>query len=832
MKYYYSFFRDTNTEVDPEGQLYKVVIKTVKGEGMEELLLSGSPFTVNYDAGDDLYKPIKGSTATVGILNKDLDLNLNPEDIQDVEVNLLKLNPNEKYSDDLKNRASDTKYFTTEWSGYATPNAYSQGYNSYYDEFQLECQDKLSIIKYISTEMIYTQIPNSLSILTFNTLLHYLIDFLRLDRIYASSNIKTQYGTFFNLAVSNRLIFLDNGEFRPIIDCIESVLKALNLTAIQHGNSIYIINYDAISTEYSTYNYIKNMLIDINIYEAEVRNVLDLKELKSSGNGTNISIEENKTDFYVNVNNEENTFIIEDLKNNETLSTREDVKSWRGILDTFIPTSGGNMWTYNTHTNEGLPTPKDVFTRFFSYFTRSGESKPRDFVYTIIEKLKLKAEKQLNEIKVNLFAYNQQGVKINSYDGDFKLVSELDSEVSTNKNIFAAPIIYASEALKSNTLSTLSINQLVSKTKKYGFMIYHPYIDGNNNPIYNYDGITASQSYINSYKNKDFVAKFECMRLITPRLVLKSDEALRFSYNVEFFADYCKIHPDSGIYFYPDEAQQINKLHLAIQFVDDNGSVFLYKGLGNGYSLKPNILTSFTGNDLMEVSISRTVGEDFFNTTYSIMDDNSFSDDKYLTIESPTSSVGDPNYYKTGYFVISIFRPFGCTSQAKTFSTLISDIKLSLISNKQGELYTLNDEYTSDNSSNKEVSYNKKGSFYKDDIKEEINISTTDYSDCTQLNTLLTTRDGFLNTYDREVDLIYNLATGNICTPMELVINAYKNQYLTPTLVLNTQVHNDSKLNMLSKITYGRFPDKSFIVNSMSIDYAYNSCDVQLIEKK
>lgn len=837
MKYYYSFFRDTNTEVDPEGQLYKVVIKTKKGDGMEELLLSGSPFTVNYVASDDIYKPLKCSTATVGILNRELNLDFNPENLTDVEVILYKLKPNEVYNDNLKNASSDEIYFTIEWSGFATPNAYSQGYNSYYDEFQLECQDKLSTIGYLSTDSI-NSLTNSLTIFTLNQLLSYLGYLLNIDYIYATKNIKTQYGSFFNLAINNREIYLDNGEYRPITDCVDSILKALNLTAIQYGNSVYIINYDAITTEYSTYDYITGSISDTKIYEAEIRNVLNLENLKSSGNGTNTSLLENKTDFYVKINNEENTFVENSLDKAEIVynNNTTTIGEWSGYINnsTLHPL----FQTYNN--DSGLE--QHEYYQYYTYNKGVNDGVYNNFNYTAIRRLHIPDRVniydiyKLNEIRTVLYAYDSLGSRKTYNNGDFKIYSTNSSVVSCNKDVFAAPIEITS--VECEDLNPNEIRVRANKNIKKGFMIFHPFIADANvpNPDYTSQFPKASTDYINASSDRNFNAKFECIRLITPRLCMTQREELHLGFDMTFFADYSVLNSANNFNFQPGFYQSVNKVFLAIQFVADNGNTYLLQDGGN-YRVLSTPLSSFTGNDLVEATTNFSRGDEFFNKTFKLTDNKKLmwgeENDNYFTIPSILSTSSDPNELISGYFNISIFRTWGVTDQAKTFSTLINNITLTL--NKVTSNEDLNVFYK-DNNVDKELSYikPKSSSFisFKDKINEEININTTDYSDVSQLNTLMSTRTGFGEVYHREVDLIYNLATGNICTPMELVINSYKNQYLTPTLVLNTQVHNDSKLNMLSKITYSRFPDKSFIVNSMSIDYGYNSCDVQLIEKK
>lgn len=837
MKYYYSFFRDTNTEVDPEGQLYKVVIKTKKSDGEEELLLSGSPFTVNYVSSEDIYKPIKSSTATVGILSKELNLDFNPEDITDVEVILYKLKPNEIYNDNLKDASSDESYFTVEWSGFATPNAYSQGYNSFYDEFQLECQDKLSTIGYLSTDGI--NYLNNVSIFTLNQLLSSLGYVLKIDYIYATKNIKTQYGSFFNLAINNKVIYLENGEYRPVTDCVESILKALNLTAIQYGNSVYIINYDAISTEYSTYDYITGSTSDEKIYEAEIRNVLNLENLKSSGNGTNISLLENKTDFYVKVNNEENAFLENSLDKAEVLYNNDNtIGEWSGYINnsTLHPL----FQTYNNDENLNQ-------TEYYQYYTYNKgveENVYNNFNYTAIRRLRIPDGAnvnnlyKLNEIRPILYAYDSLGNRKVYNNGDFKIYSTNSSLVSCNKDVFAAPVEITS--VECEDLNPNEIRTRANKNIKKGYMIYHPFISDANTPNPNYPSQfpKASTDYINASNDREFNAKFECIRLITPRLCMTQREEMHLGFDMTFFADYSILNSANNFNFQPGFYQSIYKVYLAIQFISDEG-FYLLQNDGT-YRVLPNALPSFTGDDLVEATTNFSRGDNFFNNTFKLTDNKKlrWGEDKhdYFTIPSILSTSTDPNKFVNGYFNISIFRPWGITDQAKTFSTLINNITLTL--NNVVSDNNLNVFYK-DNNADKVLSYKKpKTAIFplKDDINEEININTTDYSDVSQLNTLMSTRTGFsvssVDKFHREVDLIYNLATGNICTPMELVINSYKNQYLTPTLVLNTQVHNDSKLNMLSKITYSRFPDKSFVVNSMSIDYAYNSCNVQLIEKK
>ena len=76
--YYWGFFRNLDFSNDENGQLYKVVIITDWRNNSqtvgEELVLNDSPFTVEYSVEDDIYKPYKCSTATIGILQEESGL--------------------------------------------------------------------------------------------------------------------------------------------------------------------------------------------------------------------------------------------------------------------------------------------------------------------------------------------------------------------------------------------------------------------------------------------------------------------------------------------------------------------------------------------------------------------------------------------------------------------------------------------------------------------------------------------------------------------------------------------------------------------------------------
>ena len=115
---------------------YKVEIETPTEGEDETLLMSGEPVIISYESEDEqAYKPYKCSTATISFYLTEANFDL---------------------IDAFANRVKVTIYKENQviWCGYATPNAYSQSYEDYFDTFELECQDGVSTLQYYDYEYI------------------------------------------------------------------------------------------------------------------------------------------------------------------------------------------------------------------------------------------------------------------------------------------------------------------------------------------------------------------------------------------------------------------------------------------------------------------------------------------------------------------------------------------------------------------------------------------------------------------------------------------------------------------------------------------------------
>lgn len=273
--YYYGFFRSLDFSEDEKGQLFKVVIETKNGDGVgEELIFTDSPFNIEYSTEDnDLFKPYKCSTATIGLLQKDMNFDFNTTSGNDVLVKLLQFD-NEETEDDLTLEESDKTHFTVEWIGFATPNAYSQSYENYFDEFELECQDALSTLQYYK----YETLGDKPTFVSFSDIIKKWCVFLgTYAKIYVTDTIVIPTTDFedvlHTIYVDERNFFDEDGEPMTVLEVWEEICKYLSITCIPFKDTLYFVNYSAIKDGQNDYYEIK----DVADYDAEI------EYLQSSG---------------------------------------------------------------------------------------------------------------------------------------------------------------------------------------------------------------------------------------------------------------------------------------------------------------------------------------------------------------------------------------------------------------------------------------------------------------------------------------------------------------------------------------------------------------------
>lgn len=230
---YIGYFRDNNDD-----SLYTVEIGT---GSTTEITLSGTPFTTKMDNSDDIiYKPVKYTGATVEAITDDILYDIYNTDSRSVPVILKKGNQ-------------------ILFSGYNTPNAYDQGFEKKRELIQIECIDGLSTLKY------YPYKQNDKQIRSFWYIINKLIGECKSYKyFYISNNMQLDKDTpsdiTKDLYISEQNFFDEKQENQTDDDIawkcnevLENIMQYLGYTCISNGDSVFILDYDAIKKGINTY---------------------------------------------------------------------------------------------------------------------------------------------------------------------------------------------------------------------------------------------------------------------------------------------------------------------------------------------------------------------------------------------------------------------------------------------------------------------------------------------------------------------------------------------------------------------------------------------------
>lgn len=298
---YYGYFRSIDTSVDPKGQQYKVEIITNFGEGDgydylyngysgdrdipsegTELTMCEHPFEVQYEGEQgNVYKPYKCSTATVRFMLPSFNPNLFSTGSRRVMVALLKRNNDVQLIDgryvDTANGHRDcgirlksiqtgeseswTGYtykdldrvlYTVEWIGFVTPNAYNQPYIAVRGEFELECQDALSTLKYSRT-MENDNYQSFLEIIQAAVLKLGVYNHLYFSTaIYVPDTDLTS--SLRRLIVSPQNFYhADEMNYDDMLTILAELMTVAGCTMTAYGDSLYVLQYDAIAGNHNRY---------------------------------------------------------------------------------------------------------------------------------------------------------------------------------------------------------------------------------------------------------------------------------------------------------------------------------------------------------------------------------------------------------------------------------------------------------------------------------------------------------------------------------------------------------------------------------------------------
>lgn len=229
----YGFFRDI------KDTLYKVVIITDyqqynsnlgQGQG-EEITLLANPISIEYEGADDVFAPYRCATMNVRFLQSQFDGELNNALGNNVFVTLQK---------------EEGGRYKTIWQGFATPNAYNQPFiNVVGDEFELECQDALSTLKYCKFKRQETK--QHLTIKDYIQLA-----FFQLGGLYKTCIYPTTPNNFLDICIPQENWFDEDNEAMSYLEILEEICKYLGFTLTTQGEDVLLL--DPHCEEYAQFN--------------------------------------------------------------------------------------------------------------------------------------------------------------------------------------------------------------------------------------------------------------------------------------------------------------------------------------------------------------------------------------------------------------------------------------------------------------------------------------------------------------------------------------------------------------------------------------------------
>ena len=244
------------TNVD--GEALTVQILEDGGTGSPVELTGGTPpFIVDVNDEDFLYNPTRFSGATLKLVGSDYLQKLFSTQYQRFKVNLVKAG-------------------SVIWTGFITPELYSQDYDNSLFELEIECISALSTLEYID----FKQEGATVSLLGIikKCITESKGDFraVYIPNVYTSS--------LDGITVSTANFIDEDGKAMTLKECLEEVCKFLNWTVTEYDGCIYFIDMDYIKAGKTSYT---NILTSTT---TTLSSTINLRDIPSKGNSNLLSI--------------------------------------------------------------------------------------------------------------------------------------------------------------------------------------------------------------------------------------------------------------------------------------------------------------------------------------------------------------------------------------------------------------------------------------------------------------------------------------------------------------------------------------------------------------
>lgn len=850
--YYWGKFRNIDTSIDPLGQEYKVVIFTSYNGSTSpylfnpstnepdlgtELIMTSAPFTVSYQNEDgNIYKPYKCSTAIVSFLMSELNLDLFTNKEDNILVVLLKRDNNivlrgdtyiNKNTDEVVIRKRnyglfygflpseiDTNCYKVEWIGYATPNTYNQNYTLVEQEFQLECQDAFSTLKYNGLPF-----NNLVEVRDVKTVINLIIGQLgTYKHIYYPStlilpDINNEEASFIKIVQQYRNFIEEDDEPISKIELIEAIGTFLNVSFIPFKDSVYIVNYEGVAgniNNYYNYSIVNNNNLFFNYRTnnptwndsvlENIENNLELTKDCYAGDDTNITMQSVYNNFRIKCD-EKDIDIMPDLSDSKNYSRLQNngIQTSYLYTETLTPSDPTQNTYYESAKWSGgvigeLNNINGIGFRSFIYNASylDDNDRPQD-KYIFLSP----------ELNTSIFNINSSNTE--------------DSRYYTGCVVLKNTKIKGSES-KSNPWFSSKLNTTLYN-EAYGNAIV---FWGKNN-----FGHTPAISSYNSWWNDNTQV---VLTYTSPKFIIRPNKAISIKGDWIFFRNNAFISlpindntrvgwGTDGLDCTVDKSKLYITARIIFSIMDGTTTTI--------YSVKKQVddkyyLSETNTNDTCKLALNDSdyVKGKPFGQTFKFKDSEGENSGLVIPLNSFLEDYhGSTELIATIY--IQIMKPFGVAKDSQNYpvfcnSSLLKNFNISMVDTNQVEQWGY-DDITTDfhNKINKNL----------DTFEIDNKLSTNQYINKLSYNYCF-------KVYNNNYLLLNNLcnqATGIIGRPEILKLADIYNQYRDKTIGLNTTLWENLGITPNTRVKWN---NRNFIVDKQEIDYEMNRNTISLIEKK
>lgn len=845
------------------------------------LTMTDHPFTVEYSGDtDNVHKPYRCSTATVSFLQENLNTDFINSIGNGVMVMLLKwknevvrqgsqmLNTvtgdtlpitNYIYDDPVTQRQNryfhdfipwtyDKFCYEVEWTGFATPEMLNVEYDHITDRFSLNCQDALSTLQYENFER--TDQLETIQETLFKMLYKlgtykdvYITNSVHFNSV-TNTFLDTQYtipldGPAMKHIVHQQDNFIDeDGEPDKYLEILEKMMDYLSLTAIPYKDSLWIVSNEGLAMGHTAYrHYNMELSSRLWILPAEVtlgNTYSDMGDVDISDtavlNGDSFC---GGTDLSSNIIYNKVKVVCDEMRPEPLLPDLDDNANYEPETTAMDQPVALNLWDHYL-TNPSTPgESEDNYQYFEMYLNRvaTGVDDIQFFRYAYDSQTSSWNKPQSIVTDSDLFITH--AVRYAGQDTTKTPLMDWVSGIQTPPTnpstgagigypgVMACMVDRASSQVGNRTDKPLSMSfsRSIFMATPANSTWVRSHTTTTSDP-YDWDDKTTNWMPVVYLKSKPFLAN--------------GKQYINFCGDFTFYGDgntpgswvpcnFGKDHISN-----PTSPSTWSQLRA---FNPDYNYLWMKIKCGN-YYLTSNGRGSYSWSAIESCvkmwcdNAGKALNDDYRHTAFPL--ETTIRNIEGITVNF--SNIVPEGQAKPMQLEIWIDRPIGPGVRG-AMSCTMDDFEVNVFSKE----YVESRKRRNPDRDNTEYSNPILEGAIEERPEVNLNHSSCDtaglsYSE-TARKEVYSSRPPFVTTRYTTNPKVFNEGAGHYGLPEQVKIETLRNQGITPTVVMKTQVFNNI-ITPISRVFWSWLGNKPFIVDSMSIDYEYEQCDANLVEMK